>query len=234
MKLNTHIIFTGIFAVSMLLIGCNEKSGAVANAYAANESEDVTTSFNISETSKRKCSPAGLMLWVEDPQNHLRQKKNIGELTYTIQYKPAQYILCKEYDEFSNMPADSIIMETKQLNEMNYFNIKVEIDGFNDEFIKYNLSQTQSYEDRVKYFSYAMQNDLKLVDGEDTLNCVLFHFERTFNVAPYAIFMAAFPNKNKDKITSKTFIYNDKYLGSGSVKFLLKATDLKEIPTLSL
>ncbi|MDP2384968.1 MAG: hypothetical protein Q8M29_01235 [Bacteroidota bacterium] len=235
MKSSKYIILSFIaLTLTLLVVACGNNVAITASKEDSGSEAQEETSISIAEATTRTCSPQELMLWVEDPNNNLRQEKKLGELTFTIQYKPSQYIICKEYDGFDKMTADTLAKESEQLDDMQYFNIRVKIDGFNDEFLKYNLAPSQSYEDRVKYFSFEMQRDLKLVDGTDTLDCALFHFERTFNVAPYGNFMAAFPRPDKNKITTKTFVYNDKYLGSGSVKFLFKATDLKEIPKLSL
>ncbi|MHB8259768.1 MAG: hypothetical protein ACYDCN_00990 [Bacteroidia bacterium] len=76
-----------------------------------------------------------------------------------------------------------------------------------------------------------MEKDIRMVDGMDTLKCVLFHFERAYDVIPYATFLLAFP-KSKFPLAEKTFIYNDRVFNKGFIKITYTPEDLSQIPKL--
>lgn len=178
--------------------------------------------------------PTDLISWVEDPKNGLRQEKKIEEIKYSIQLKPAEYVLCKEYGKENFKNNDSLQNELKNISESQFYSLRVLIEGFSGEFLKYNMSITDSYEERVKYFAFNMQKDLKLIQGGDTLSCSMFHFERTYNMAPYGNFMIGFPNPKKETAEDRTFIFQDKYFGTGDIKFFFSAEKIKNSPKLSL
>ena len=95
--------------------------------------------------------------------------------------------------------------------------------------LKYDLHSRKEYEDRVNYFAFGMQNDIRLVQGGDTLPCQLFHFERVYDVAPYATFLLAFP-LGKDYSSDKTLVLFDHGFNKGILKFFFDGRDIKNVP----
>ncbi|MCD6068931.1 MAG: hypothetical protein K0S33_3757 [Bacteroidetes bacterium] len=217
-----------LYCISLLImVSCKNEGNTTGEERGLPGSEQ----DRVEMQERISCSPAELVEWVEDPGNHMRQEKKIGEVVYTLQYKPAAYMVCKEYG--TDLNVDSANAGIASLQDMQYYNLRIKIEGFNDEFLKFNIPSTASYEERVSYFSFDMQRDLKLVEGNDTIPCALFHYERSYNLTPYGNFTIAFPATDKGT-KKRTFIYKDRYLGTGAVKFLFTPSDLNHVPTLSL
>jgi hypothetical protein len=119
---------------------------------------------------------------------------------------------------------------------MQYLTFRISTPNLKSELLKAGISSLEEYNQRILYCSFQMQNDLKLLDGRDTLNCELFHFERVYNLAPYATFSLGFPlgkmECNGKQINDKTLIYDDKMFGVGRINLTIKGKDIENIPHL--
>ena len=99
--------------------------------------------------------------------------------------------------------------------------------------MKLGLEQKEDYYLRLKYYSFDIQNDLKLIDGQDTMKCVFSHFERTYGILPYIKIVTAF-EKSKKQGGDKIFSYNDKTFNKGIVNLMVKDKALKNIPDIKI
>jgi hypothetical protein len=100
------------------------------------------------------------------------------------------------------------------------------------ELLKYKNTSAQQYSDRVNYFAFGMQNDIALVDGNDTLHCDLYHYERAYDVAPSATMLLGFAKKNGSDRKDKTLIFYDRTFNKGMLKFKFAASTLYNKPKL--
>ena len=110
--------------------------------------------------------------------------------------------------------------------------MKVEIENTEGEFIRYGNPSAEEYSHRINYCSFQMQKDIFLVEGDDTLACGLFHFERTYDIAPYATFLLGFPLKKEKQNKDKVLVFNDRLFNKGTMRFVFKNEDIKKTPLL--
>lgn len=174
--------------------------------------------------------PVDFVKWVENPANGFRVSKNTQEFVYTLQYQPIAYLVARE--KRSNSLSKALLeQETDARKDLQYFNFRIALaDGSSSgSLLKHNLHDPAEFEQRVAYFSSAMQNDLSLVCGKDTLPCLLFHFERIYDVAPYTNFLLGFQLGTEER-QDLQFIYDDKILGTDPVLLVVKADALRNIP----
>ncbi len=170
--------------------------------------------------------------WVGDKENDLSKIKEISEMNYHLSYMPKE---CLTYMELKNTEfTKEQFDETKKHYEgMTYFNFRIELKGGQGELLKYNLSSPQQYNARINYMAFEMQKDIFLVQGKDTLPPGLFHFERIYEVAPFATVMLAFDNKKFDPNNEFTVVYNDRLFNKGYIKYNYKQKQLIDLPNLS-
>lgn len=196
-----------LFVVSVLFfVGCKPES----NAGDAVVEKEVTGELKELVVEEESLVIPG----VEDRENGYVREKKIENFTYTAYQKPTEYLLAKARIEKGN---DSL--SANDFEDLQYFDLRIRVEDFNQEFMKYDLSDAGQYKDRVNYCAFNMQNDLKLVEGKDTLRCVLFHFERTFNTVPYGHFLLAFEKGSIKTNTIKTLIFRDGLFNNGILKF---------------
>lgn len=122
----------------------------------------------------------------------------------------------------------------KDLKELQYYTLKLGILGGEFNVSNYEVSDNATQQERLNYLSFAMQKDIKLVEGKDTLNCALYHFERSYDITPYRTFVLAFQQKEINKGKDKTLILDLAYFKTGPIKLNFKGADLVRIPNLKL
>jgi hypothetical protein len=169
--------------------------------------------------------------WIKDVNNGLYQREKIDELEFSVLYKPLPYVVLQELIS-SEAPLDSFNAYRQLYEGFQYFTFTIRSLESPD-ILKHGLTDAQEYTGRVDYFSFRMQPDLQLVDGTDTLACRIFHYERTYQVAPYTHFLIAFENSDNSN-SDKTLVYHDQVFGKGIVKLKIKASALNKIPNLLL
>lgn len=189
-----------------------------------------TIESQIGNDKKKSLAPVEFVKWVKDEYHGLKKEKSVGDIIFSAQYKPVEYVICME--EKSMRIADSVVKKKKlELGDMQYIDFKIAINSGQGELLKYELSSASQYEERVNYFSFKMQDDIKLLNGSDTISCALFHFERAYDVAPYSTFVLGFPLR-KDKTKNLVLVYHDNIFKKGIIKLEFKNSNIKAIPKL--
>ncbi len=223
MKAKRHLL---LLLIISLLGSCrsNDRSGV---------SFEFNNFFGEKDLAKNETLiPSDYVRWVQESDNGLIHKKTIGDLDFSLQYKPYDYIISME--ERSDSIRASIQKEKLvELEGMEYYDFKIKLNSENGELLKHNLKSTDEYKKRVEYFAFTMQNDIWMVDGNDSIPCSLFHFERGYDAAPYSTFLIGFPIRAiKNSNAEKTFVYYDKNFDKGIIKFTLDKNKLVNIPKL--
>jgi hypothetical protein len=188
----------------------------------------VSMAENAMQSTSPELSSEGYMEFVKDNSHDLAQSKEIGDFVYTVRFLPAEYLVLRELgnDTINKQEFDK---KTKEMNELQYFNFMIQNKAFNQELLRFQLTGENEYYSRIEYFSFKMQDDIKLVDGKDTLSCELFHFERTYDIAPYLTFNVAFKNTN-NKTGGKTFSFDDMIFKNGKINITFDKTIFTNIP----
>lgn len=178
--------------------------------------------------------------WVEDEENGMVSSKQLNDIIFKCMYKP------NAYEALLRLRADSLTVKNfdkteKDLDHLQFFTLKVATTDNKGELLKYQLQNTDEYYRRIEYCSFHMQNDIKLIDSGDTLNCVLFHFERVFSVAPEATFILGFEDKRtKEQMekhqygSDKTLCFNDGIFRLGVINLGISKEKLNAIPQLDI
>lgn len=183
-------------------------------------------------SGKSSLNPKEFIRWVESDENGLFGVKVIEGLEYKIHYRPHEYITLKSQLRDSSISADSM---RNQLGDLQYFTFQMKnLNGSNSP-LKCGLSSETEYYDRIGYLSFGVQNDIKLIENGDTLNCVLAVFERNFNVAPTNTLSLAFESKKPLELAvTKEFVFNDKVFGNGPIRIIIDKENIENIPELKL
>lgn len=169
------------------------------------------------------------MQYVENEKNGLKHTKQIGDMSFQMQYCPTEYLLLNEHK--TEQLSHEIVEERLMHNDsMLFFKLRIKADGSND-VLNYQLNSSDDYYARIQYMSYGFEESIALVHKVDTIFPALFHFERTYGIAPYTDFMLAFDTGIKEDGTFQILI-DDKVFDNGLLKFTYKAEDIYSIPKL--
>ena len=168
--------------------------------------------------------------WVANPDNDLMKDKEMNDLDFKICYMPREKLAINElkgdgYTEAQFRDA------CKHYNGMSYFNFRIGLTKGSGELLKYELASAQQYNDRIDYMAFRMQKNIFLVQGRDTLYPGLYHFERIFEVAPFATVMLAFDNQKFKPEEGFTIVYDDQLFHKGYIKYNYGPDQLIDLPT---
>ena len=175
----------------------------------------------------------GLLSYTINPENGLLKTKKINEFSYSVKFKPIPYIIAQEADGKS-VGAEEYAKKVDELRGLQYYDLRLEVENTNDEILKYDLNSSEQYDARVNYLAFQMQNDIQLIDGNDTLNCLMYHMERAYDIVPYSTILCGFKNLKKTKIEDKTFVLHDNLFNNGIIKLTFLNSDIENIPQLKL
>lgn len=182
-------------------------------------------------------SPDEYVSWIENGQNGLCPSKQIGQLQFDLQYKPLEYIVLKD-NAGTKLSAAEMKKQVSDIGDMQYFTLRISSEKGGD-LLRSDAMEMAEFSNRLAYFSSGMQKDIKLIEGNDTLSCLLFHFERSFGIDPRSTFVIGFPLAKKDRpggisATDKIFLFDDHELGAGPVMLAIQARQISMLPTLNL
>ncbi len=211
-----------IFYFTLLLGSCNNPESVSEKVLAAGELNYADKEMPLPE----------FVTWVADKENELVKTKEIKDIIFNTAYMPGEVMAYMELKnkEYSQSQFKEI---SEHYSAMSYFNFRIELKEGSGEVLKYNLSSAGQYNERLNYMAFNMQKDIYLVQNSDTLYPGLFHYERIFEVAPYATAMLAFDNEKFKKDEEFTIVYNDRLFNKGLIKFNYRPKQLIDLPNIS-
>ncbi len=222
-----------IALITLTMFNCtnniDEKDIAVKENYLMSDEE---LNQAVLQTPKL-LSPANYVNWVKDPKNGLQKEKEINDLIFSLLYQPAEYVISEDRKK-ENISAEELKTELDAHSELEYYNLKIGAKNYNGELLKYDLNNGHEYKDRVEYYAFKFEKDIMLIAGNDTLPCSIFHFERTFDVAPYSSFLLGFKIPSKDKNKDRSIVIDDKIFNKGTVKFFFSEKRIGTLPKLEV
>lgn len=223
-----QIIVVGLFCL-LFLTQCQD-SATVSNE-GLNKNGDEYIVVDEKDVTGEVFSVQEYVNWMQDLKNGFRKEKRMDDLDFVLQYKPYEYIVCMEQRE-EKIHDTLLKSRIDELKGVQYFDLKILLNEQEGELLKYKISSNDQYQKRVNYFAFGMQDDIQLVEGNDTLPCVLYHFERTYDVAPYCTILVGFNLDKNNFQKQKTFLFHDKTFNKGLLKFTFKENRLTNLPKL--
>lgn len=182
---------------------------------------------------RKSLNPSQYYTWNNDKKGVLSKWIFDKYYNFNVTYRPIDFMALSGLN--GEQLTNSKFKESKKgFLCCRHFMIKIYAKDTSD-VLKYKIRSEQEYYDRVRYLSSEIGNYLKLVDGNDTLNCTFFHYERTYKMQSFATVMAFFERKRMEdseekpmKLILKTGGFNPK-----DMAFNFTENDLKQIPNLS-
>lgn len=174
--------------------------------------------------------------WIDNPDNGLKKEKKLDEYQYKVFYKPADYVV---FREIINSGAKSIDEQQAQkrigeLSNFHQFNFDIVSADGKVSVLQHHLSNQEEHAARVNYFVSHAQQDFLLVEGSDTMPCVLYHFEQTFGATPLNTISLGFEKKSPKTEGDLQLIFTNRLFNTGEIKFLFPKSTITNIPKLKL
>ena len=155
--------------------------------------------------------------WINDPSNGLSKSKVVGDIKFTLRYKPVDYIVLNEVlaNTITSGGFDSL---KRKYDGLQYFEMTIDPSTGNENILKYQTNSASDYNENLNYYSFKMREDIKLIDGDSILPCVLFNFDNSHDLSKHSTAVFAFERSSLNTLTDKVIKYDATRLGIGFVK----------------
>lgn len=160
--------------------------------------------------------------WVQDPDNGLIIRKEIGDFAFELFYKPISFQVLQAWEDLSSLD---------EYKDTQHYTFKIEsLKGL--DVLKDGALDDMEYNNRLFYLSDYIQKDFRLIEAGDTLPCLFAHYERSYGLAPFAKVTLAFPATPESEKLEKVIQFNDPVFGAGKMNFNYSKSVLENIPNL--
>ena len=229
-----------VILFSCTLLCCSEEKLNNEDGTGTQVHDQSNSGYN-SDNLKTKVKPTALypqdyVAWIRDSENGLKRVKKIGDFTFTLLYKPKEYMACMEYQPHE-LDEHNLKSATESYSELEHFELRIEIDKSHGEVLKYGVNNREEYQDRITYYAFKANQDAKLIlknnEHQKELDCVVHHWERTYDAGPVNIIQFAF-KKDDSSEQDKVFVFDDKIFNTGRLKFKLRKEDLMNLPEIKV
>jgi hypothetical protein len=194
----------------------------------------ITGCFIWAACGQSTLGPEQYLQYVEDTNNGFVVEKELSGLHYVAMFKPAAYAALKDLtrkipaDEVDKAMFDTALVEYQGLQ---YYTIKMGAKESGKDVLLYSLSSEQEYYQRINYYSALAQQDIYLVQQNDTFPCALYHYERTYGVSPYNNILLGFNTGDSTENKPAKLHFKDEGFKTGLLIFNYEKTNQ---PTLKL
>ncbi len=162
----------------------------------------------------------------EDAGKGVRMKTiRINETYFELLYKPLCFVIASS----ENVPLrnEDIKPFEADYNSFIYFDLSIGTDKRID-ILKDLSKNDEEYTAILKYCSFEIARDAKIVvNRQDTIPCAFSNFERSYGMKGNLFFQTGF-SRPTYPIESVTFIWNDRILNKGIIKWEYELSDLQE------
>lgn len=170
-----------------------------------------------------------VVTYAQNTENGLRKDIALGNMVYTFQYKPQDYILKMEH---LDSRTEEYKERVKQLQGMAWFNISFTVKGFEQSPLRYQVSGLEEYNSRQDYFLNTAPKDIYMLYGKDTLYVNSYWFENNQNLAAHETMIVGFKLPDTDTKPEKDMqvSYYDRIFKNGIIKIIIKEEDVATAP----
>lgn len=131
---------------------------------------------------KKKLSSIEYVNWYKTSAENCNELKT-NSFIYELRYISPEATALMEFGP----DKDSISKYAPEFNRWSNFNLKIYAAEKEKDILKYGITQDQEYYERLQYLIADFANDAKiLLKNKDTISCAFHHYERTYNVTPFA------------------------------------------------
>ncbi|MES2701535.1 MAG: hypothetical protein V4649_02795 [Bacteroidota bacterium] len=170
--------------------------------------------------------------YVNNTEHGLKKVMQIDGWEFTILYRPSEYVMLMENK--GNKTGYNFEARRAELAGTAWFNISIRrVDGQVTP-LRFGISSSEEYNERLNYYLNGAIKDISLVYGQDTLGPTSYAFETNYNLTPQETIVAGFilPGDSKFPTKDLSISFVDRVFGNGIVKATYNTKTLKNIPNL--
>lgn len=183
--------------------------------------------------TKKSVTVQEYLNYINNPENELISTQEIAQLKIQVQYRPIDYQVLNELD-LDLINADTFKTQISLNQGTQFFLLRIGTKDNNSDPLRINLQNEDQYQQRISYLISSVKDDVKLIDGKDTLNCKMHHYERSYHLSNFHNILLLFDNpvEQNVEIKDKTIIFNERMLETGILKFKISHNAIQSIPAI--
>lgn len=194
--------FVSLFCIAMVLVACDSKKLGMKEYLSA-------------------CA---------DTNQSIRVVKDMGEIKFKLQYLPTDLLVLQRGHKANRLSVKALDSLRAAYDTLQFYTLTIENGRGHTEPIG-DQKDFQNYGQAIDYFSFHAQRDFSILQNGDTLPCILYHFERSYSLAPKNVISLAFKSKGKG---DRVLMYNDRVFGLGQLNLGITQKDIDDFPKLEI
>ncbi len=156
------------------------------------------------------------------------QSKTFGDLSFDLTYCSPRLMAIKQS---ANGEHSSHEFKELKRHYQAYSNYSLKMENLDGKGLLKKMIQNQAgYQELINYLSFGIEEDISLCTSTDTLACSFTHFERNFDLAPYAQIEIGFAKEGiAEKLCKEeswTIQFDAERFGIGMLNFRFVAEDV--------
>lgn len=167
--------------------------------------------------------------YIENPENGLKKELLINDWKYSVQYKPIEYLLCKE-----NLSSSS--RRALQLKGTLWFTIQFQYTKSTVQALRLDIQSLDEYNQRLQYYLNQAQKDIEIAYGQATLYPISYLFETNYGLTPQETMIVGFalPEGGTEITQTIHLKYHDRIFRNGIIQTQFNLKDIQKIPQINL
>jgi hypothetical protein len=179
--------------------------------------------------AKHNLNPEKLVAFINNPKNGYTIEREVGEFVFEAKWRPLVYEQAlQKLNNVANLSQANIT----EADDTYFISLKVKHQS-GESITKWNAADMNAIQQNIYYLSFGLQQGIQLIDGTDTLECIHYDFERSYDLADYSNINLMFqPIKWSNQ--SKTLVIDGNYFSVPPIKIKFKEEHLKQQPNLKI
>lgn len=167
-------------------------------------------------------TPSEYKQWLSENKELFENTKTVNGINYTVRAQP------DVLRQLSGLSKEGFAEDEKQ--ELQYYLLHISADNYNGDMLRYKINNEHEYQARLNYLSFKIENDIELIEGNQTQACRISHYERSYGLAPYLNIVVAFSKTEYNGF--KILSFSDEIFNGGRIN--IKINEVKNLPGLKI
>ena len=165
--------------------------------------------------------------WVEDPDHGLRVQRAVNDYLLKLQYRPTDYVALQRINQNRDVNKTLVFDQVRQeVAPLQYYTFSVQtLEPANDLLRHGTAAEKQRL---LYYLSYELQHALHLEEQHQPLPCVLYHFERSYDLKQTHTIVLGFPQSDTPGPTA-TLVIDPPLFNPDPVRLTIQKPTLPEL-----
>lgn len=183
-----------------------------------------------------KLKPHEYIKWFQENDKPVVASFEDSNVVYELVYFPAEYILLLQQPNPSKIDIEKFNADLNEISKIDYYCLRMYGKKKHFDLLKQDNPKKETVDLRNDILSYRINSAVRLFNCDDTLNCIMHHYENSAGIKPYHSVLFAFENIScyNDSV-APIFIYKDILFTSNDIKYINVSKEIiNQMPKLSI